>query len=205
VTAGDQSKTRIVQAELNVKRWRAQLPTVDEVRPGRCPVCEAPSRPAGGALGLHGHGLRERHQWGPADVGPAAAVIGVLAWRYRCQPCRAVIMVVPLGLLPGRLYSAGAIALALALWGVAELAPAEVRRGVSPHRIVGTTAAAGWASLRRWSRAVRAGRLFPVVRALPEEARLRQVAARAATTLAAFAPGAGGLSIDSAAFLGAGM
>lgn len=133
MTAGDQSKTRIVQAELDVKRWRAQLPTVDEVRPGRCPVCEAPSCPADGALRLHGHGLRQRHQWGPADVGAAAAVIGLLARRYRCQPCRAVIMVVPLGLLPGRLYSAGAIALALALWGVAELAPAEVRRGVSPH------------------------------------------------------------------------
>ena len=120
-------------------------PTVEEVRPGQCPACEAPSRPAGGTLGLHGHGLRERHQWGPA----------------------------------------------------------EVRARVSPLRIVGATAAAGWASLRRWSRAVRAGRLFPVVRTLPAEATLRQVAARTATTLAAYAPGAEGLAIDSAAFLGA--
>jgi hypothetical protein len=52
---------------------------------------------------------------------------------------------------------------------------------------------------------VREGRLFPVARALPAEATLRQVAARAATTLAACAPGAGGLALDSAAFLGASM
>ncbi len=157
----------------------------------------------GGTLGLHGHGLRERHQWGPAELGAAAALIAILSRRYRCLPCGAVIVVVPRGILRRRLYSAGAIALALALWSVAELAPAEVRRRVSPFTVVGASAAAGWASLRRWSRAVRAGRLFPVVRALPAEATLRQVAARAATTLAACAPGSGGLSIDSAAFLGA--
>jgi len=205
VQAGDQSKTRIVQAELDVKGWRAHLPTVDEVRPGQCPACSAASRPAGGRLALHGHGLRERHQWGPPELGAAAALIEILARRFACQSCGAIIMVVPRGLLARRLYSAGAVALALALWGVAGLAPAEVRARVSPFTIVGATAAAGWASLRRWSRAVRAGRLFPAVRALPAEASLRQVAARAATTLAASAPGPGGLSIESAAFLGARM
>jgi len=178
-------------------------PTVDEVRPGRCPACEAPSRPVGGLLGLHGHGLRERHQWGPAMLGAAAAINAILARRYQCQPCGAVVLVVPRGILRRRLYSAGAIALALALWGVAGLAPPEVRRRVSPFAIVGATAAAGWASLRRWAGAVRARRLFPVVRALPAEASLRQVAARVATTLAAYVPGTGGLPIDSAAFLGA--
>lgn len=182
----------------------ARPPTVGEVRPGRCPACEAPSRPVGGLLGLHGHGLRERHQWGPTELfAAAAAVITVLARRYRCQSCGAVVLVVPRGILRRRLYSAGAIALALALWGVAGLAAPEVRERVSPFAIVGATAAAGWASLRRWSRAVRGGRLFPVVRALPAEASLRQMAARAATTLAAYAPGAGGLPIDSAAFFGA--
>jgi transposase len=76
---------------------------------------------------------------------------------------------------------------------------------VSPLRIVGPTAAAGWASLRRWCRAVRARRLFQAVRALPAEAALRQVAARAATTLAAFALSSGGLAVESAAFIGASM
>jgi transposase len=202
VSAGDRSEIRIVYAERDVKLWRAQLPTVDEVRPGRCPACEAPSRPAGGNLGLHGHGLRERDQWGPTELGTAAAVIGILARRYRCQSCDAVIVVLPRGVVRRRLYSGGTIAIALALWAVAGLAPAAVRVRVSPHRIIGPTAVAGWASLRRWSRAVRAGRLFAAVRASPETATLRQVAARAATTLAAMA---GGGSIESAAFLGARM
>lgn len=178
---------------------------MDEVRPGRCPVCNAPSRPVGGKLALHGHGWRERDQWGPDEAGGLPQLIAILLRRYQCQPCGAIVMVVPGGLLLRRLYSAGAVALALALWGVVGLAPAETRRRVSPFAIVGTTAAAGWASLRRWSRAVRAGRLFPVVRALPAEATLRQVAARAATTFAAYALGTGEVSIESAAFLGASM
>lgn len=203
--AGEQSRIRIVYAERDVKLWRARLPTVEEVRPGRCPACEAPSRPAGGTLGLHGHGLRERDQWGLVELGDAAAMIGILARRYRCQSCGAVIVVLPHGVIHRRLYSAGSIALALALWAVSGLAPAAVRARVSPHRIVGSTAAAGWASLRRWSRAVRAGRLFSTVRASPPEATLRQVAARAATTLAAMASATGVGSIESAAFLGARM
>lgn len=113
------------------------------------------------------------------------------------------MVVVPSGVLFRRLYSAGAIAIALALYGVSRLAPAEVRSRVSPLRITGATAAAGWASLRRWARAVRATRLFEFVRSLPPEATLREVAGRAATTLAACAPATGGLELDSAAFLGA--
>ncbi len=205
MSAGDQSSIRIVQSPLGVKSWATLPPGVDEARPGRCPVCEAPSRPVGGALGLHGHGLRERHQWGPVTPGGLPELIGILVRRYQCQPCGAVVVVVPRGVLRCRLYSAAAIALALALYGVAALAPSEVRRRVSPLGIVGATAATGWASLRRWSRAVRAERLFPSVRALRPGASLRQVAARVATTLAAYASGAGGLPIESAAFLGASM
>jgi transposase len=159
----------------------------------------------GGALGLHGHGLRERHQWGPVVPGSTAALSAILLRRYLCRSCGAVVVVGPRGLVRRRLYSGGAIALALALYGGVGLSPREVRRGVSPLRIVGPTAAAGWASLRRWCRAVRAGRLFPAVRALPAGASVRQVAARAATTLAAYAPGSGGLAIESAAFIGASM
>lgn len=158
----------------------------------------------GGALGLHGHGLRERHQWGPVEFGAAPSLIAILLRRYLCRSCGAVVVVGPRGLARRRLCSGGAIALALALYGVAGLSPREVRGQVSPLRIVGPTAVAGWASLKRWCRAVRAGRLFPVVRALPAGATLRQVAARAATTLAAYAP-AGGLAVESAAFLGASM
>jgi len=132
-------------------------------------------------------------------------LVGILLRRYLCRSCGAVAVVGPRGLVRRRLYSAGAIALAFALYGVAELAPAEVRRRVSPLRIVGPTAAAGWASLRRWSRAVRTRRLFPSVRALPAVATARQVAARAATTLAAYAPSSAKVPLESAAFLGASM
>lgn len=159
----------------------------------------------GGALVLHGHGLRERHQWGPVETGAAPSLISVFVRRYQCQPCGAMVVVVPRGLVRRRLYSGSAIALALALYGAVGLTPAEVRRRVSPFRIVGPTAAPRWASLRGWCRAVRAGRLFPTVRALPAEATLRQVAARAATTLAAYARGAAVLAVESAAFIGASM
>ena len=117
---------------------------------------------------------------------------------------RAVVLVVPRGILRRRLYSAGAIALALALWGVEEITPGEVRARVSPWRIAGAAATAGWASLRRWTRAVREAVLFTCVRALPDGARLRAIAARAATTLAAYVPSAAdALPIPTRAFLGA--
>jgi transposase len=131
-------------------------------------------------------------------------VIEVLGRRYECQACEAVLLVVPGGILRRRLYSAAAIALALAVWSLEEKAPAEVRTRVSPWRVVGAAAAGGWASLRRWAKAVRGGRLFPVVRALPDEAHLRQVAVRTATTLAALVPSSlESLPLTTRAMLGA--
>jgi hypothetical protein len=133
-------------------------------------------------------------------------VIEVVGRRYECQQCGAVMLVVPGAVLRRRLYSAAAIGLALALWAVEDQAPAEVRALVSPWRIVGAAAAGGWASLRRWAGAVRAGVLFPATRVLPDDARPRKVAARAATTLAALVPSsAEGLPLATRAFLGAAM
>lgn len=201
-----QSSSRIVHIGIDVKSWITRLPTVDEVRPGQCPVCGEASRPAGGRVVLHGHGLRARGQWGPSDATAPPEVIEVLGRRYECQECDAVILVVPRVIQRRRLYSAAAIALALAVWSLEEQTPAEVRAWVSPWRVVGPAAAAAWASLRRWAKAVRGGRLFPVVRELPAGATLREVAARAATTLAALAPSsAEGLPLGTRAFLGAAM
>ncbi|HEX7624219.1 MAG TPA: hypothetical protein VF400_11660, partial [Anaeromyxobacteraceae bacterium] len=147
---------------------------------------------------------RTRDQWGPPDATAPPGVGEIHCRRYHCQRCGAVAQVVPRGILGRRLYSAAAIALALALWGVEGLVPAEVRRRVSPWRRVGATAAASWASLRRWARAVRAAALFARVRATSAGARLREVAARAVTTLAAFAPSsADALSLTTRAVLGA--
>lgn len=201
---GDQSTSRIVHFGIDVKSWVARRPTVDEVRPGRCVVCAAPSRPAGGGVVLHGHGLRTRDQWGPPSATAPPEVIEIAGRRYECQRCGAVMLVVPSVVLHRRLYSAAAIALALAIWSVEGKTPAEVRARVSPWRIVGPAAVGAWASLHRWAKAVRAGRLFPVTRALPADVSLRRVAERAATTLAALAPSSfDALPLVTRAYLGA--
>lgn len=83
---------------------------------------------------------------------------------------------------------ASAIALALALWSTGGQTAAEVRRQVSPDRLVGATAAAGWASLRRWTRSIRSSALFPCVRACPPDWKLRKVAERVTHTLASLGP-----------------
>jgi hypothetical protein len=108
--------------------------------------------------------------------------------RYQCQVCAAVILVVPRTTLPRRWYSASAIAMALALFGAARLAPSEVRRQISPFRHVGYAATTKWATLLRWSDAVRARRLFTQTRPCPASFSRRQVAERAAMALASRAP-----------------
>jgi hypothetical protein len=115
-------------------------PLVDEARPGQCPSCDAPSRPLGGRLGLIGHGLRERQQLGPAAVGATPTMLVLSIRRYRCGACGAVITVVPSGVIARRHYSASAIVLALALFGVEGQAPRSVRAAVSPWQIIGETA-----------------------------------------------------------------
>jgi hypothetical protein len=104
--------------------------------------------------------------------------------------------------LTRRLFTASAIALALALFGVMGLAPSVVRERVSPWAVVGATAAAGWCTLPRWTKAVREGRLFRGVRRAPDDWTPRQVAARAAMTLSTAGPWAD-MDVARAAFLGA--
>jgi hypothetical protein len=98
-----------------------------------------------------------------------------------------------------------AIALALALYGHSKKPAAQVRRDVSPWRIVGATAAATWSTLLRWAKAVRAGKLFGIVRRCPGDWTLRQVAERAAATLASYAAAPDrGADLVSQAVAGAG-
>lgn len=92
--------------------------------------------------------------------------------------------VVPRGTVPRRHFSGCAIGLALALYGGDRLTGAAVRRRVSPWPVATTT---GWRTLGRWISAVRAGRLFPGVRA-PPGAGMVLWAERTATYLAAHAP-----------------
>lgn len=182
------SKATIVHSSIDVKAWMERTPGVDEVRPGQCPQCQGASRPVGRSRGIWGHGLRWRQQRGPltAEGKPEEIVLSVR--RYRCRPCRAVLVVVPRGVIAGRLFSAAAIGLAMALFAIRGLSMRAVRSRVSPWRHVGGTAAASWLSLRRWIAAVRDGRLLGCVRCAPARFTARQVAERAAQTLSTLAP-----------------
>jgi len=197
------SKTGIIQSSIDVKSWLQRVPDVGEVRPGQCPWCEAASRPPGKGLGILGHGLRERQQWGPVEADGAPAMVNLRVRRFQCCTCDGVITVVPCGVVRKRLYSGAAIAYTLALFGIVRCSARATRRRVSPLAVVGYTAAAGWAALRRWVLAMRKGTLFGCVRAAPLSWTAREIAARAATTLAACAPPTlRGLALEAQAFIG---
>lgn len=154
-----------------------------------------------GCLRILGHGRRARQQRGPRlpDRAPEIAVIGVR--RFRCE-CGAVITVLPAGVAARKHFSAPAIGLALALFGVLVLSPLEVRRRISPWAVVGP-AARGWRSLFRWINASREGALFEAVRRSPDSFTRRQVAERGAAALAALAPPMTTGTIPIRAFWGA--
>jgi hypothetical protein len=200
----DRSAHSVVQSSLDIKQWLQRLPTVAEVRPGRCPCCGAPSCPVGGTIQLHGHGTRERQVAGPCAPDAPPETVTVLGRRYRCVPCGGVIIVVPREIRGRRVYSMAAIALALALWGLVQATAAAVRAKVCPAKRVGFAAASGWATLQRWARDVANGRLFGSSPKLAAPIPLRRIAAIAAGALAANAePATRDQPIEHRAFFGA--
>lgn len=170
-----------------VKQWLTAMPGVDVLRPGQCPVCGGAGSPPGAGLGIIGHGMRERQFLGPLRPGQAPRMTVLHVRRYLCQ-CGAIITVVPRETIPGRLYTSSAIGWALALFGVRKASLAEARRQTCPWKIIGSGAVVGWATLRRWIRAIRAGSIFPGLRASPPDFTARQVAERAALGLASLGP-----------------
>lgn len=182
----------VIRSDVPVKSWAAVLPDVETLRPPRCPACAVASRPLGGPLGLHGHGVRGRQVLGALawEAVPVALEVGVR--RYVCTGCRATCTVVPCEVLHRRLYSAPAIALALALFGLLARSAARVRGAVSPWQHVGPAGAGRWDTLSAWVAALRAGTLWPGLPACPAHWTRRQVAARAAAALAARASEAAG-------------
>ena len=180
-----QSTHTIVHPSICVNTWQTLLPSADEARPGFCPRCRTPSRPIGGRINLEGHGLRTRQLRGPTAPNSPPTLLAVDTRRYRCRTCNAVISVIPKGMLPRRHFSAGAIAQAMARYGLAKQSRPTVRKHISPWQIIGTTAQTGWATLGRWITAIRNGTLLPCIRTIPAHFTPRQIAERAATTLAA--------------------
>jgi hypothetical protein len=151
---------------------------------------------------LWGHGLRTRQVRGPLAFGEAPALVTVDGRRYQCQLCEAVIIVEPRSVLRYRHFSASAIAMAFALFGVEGASAAQVRRRVSPWRMVGHAACRGWVTLHRWIDAAREGRLLPTMRQYTAGAD-REVAARVARAVASRAPPPWDASVAARAFAGA--
>lgn len=175
------SSSLVVYSSFDVNFWIAAPPAVDVVRPGRCPRCGRAARVPGRSFGLIGHGHRERQLRGPASATDGPTTRSLLVRRYRCNGCEAIVTVVPRQVLARRHFSAGAIAVALFVFGkLGETAAATARR-------VGSWASGSgaWRTLRRWIGDVDAGRLFPCVRGSPQGWSPRQRAERAAMTVAA--------------------
>ncbi len=179
------SAFRIVHSSVSVKFWQRQVPSVDALRPDHCVACGVAALDVNGKLVIHGHGVRCRTVLGPAGPGEPPEEGEIAARRFRCLICRAIMVVVPGGVLRRCLFLATAIALALGRWAEGLPAPA-VRREVSPQGTPGPTAAPGWASLRRWART--APRLWPRSPPLARQGPWRATALAAVAFLASFAP-----------------
>jgi hypothetical protein len=178
----------MIHSAISVKSWQERTPSVEAARPARCPCCAAAGSPVGERCQLHGHGLRERVVQGPLAPGERSTTVTILARRFRCVVCHAVLLVVPAGVLRLRRYTAMAIGYAFALFGLLGQSPVAVRQAVSAWPVVGATAAAGWATLKRWTRAARAGTLFAGRSRDPPRTPLRSVAEAVAAWLSALVP-----------------
>ncbi len=147
-------------------------------------ACDVASRPAGAALVVVGHGLRERTIEGPLAPGEDPTLTDIRARRYACRACDAILVVVPRGIGRAYRYSLSAIAAALALWAYARESAASVRTQTSSAKMIGAASATRWASLTRWTRCALA--LFGV--ATSELGTLRERAARIASAVASNVP-----------------
>jgi hypothetical protein len=141
----------------------------------------------GARLVVHGHGLLERQVRGVLAIGDAPGMLTISVRRYACQLCRAVMTVVPTGMLARRQYSGPSIALALHLWLVAGLSDRMVRTQVCAWQLRGRSAR-GWSQLYRWTD--QAARLFALPRLVSALGDPHEVARRVLTTLAALSSSA---------------
>jgi hypothetical protein len=101
--------------------------------------------------------------------------------RFLCRSCAAVVTVLPRQVLARRHFSAGAIGLALFVYGKLRAATAHVAERVG----LWGRGPGAWRTVRRWLAALEDGRLFQSVRASPIGWPPRRRAERAAMTLVA--------------------
>lgn len=124
----------------DLAQW-SRLPSVDELRPACCPLCEEPSREAGGRLRIVGHGSYTRQALGLTG-GCRELVIWIR--RFLCLACRRTISVLPDSLYPGRWYSAIAIVTSLALALLAGVPAWKLGERFAGRR------SRDWKTLERW-------------------------------------------------------
>jgi hypothetical protein len=191
----------IVYSSIDVKKWAAEVPGVEQARPACCSRCGAASRPLGAPVVVVGHGVRDRQVRGPAHATGEPEIRRVFVRRYRCLRCGGITTALPLGLSARRHYSASAIGLSLCLFGMRGLSVGETRRRVCPFRAGFETER--WTTLLGWIAAIEQGRLLSQVRPSPPGFSQRARAERAAATLSALALGAG--SLEARAFAGAAL
>lgn len=133
----------------------------------------------------------------------AAETGEIVVRRYVCLACGALTTVGPRGLLPRHRYTSASIVLALWLWAQLQWPPSRVRALVSPWARAGAGCQDRWASIQRWSRSVRAGRLWSHMPRLPEDMSLRACALRAVQAATAMAPD--GPQDEAVVMLGGGL
>lgn len=182
---GHRDEPRVVRFARPVKDWIASTPGVHDARPPITPCCGIASVPPGAPIVLHGHGLRGRTVRGVLDDGEPPTFHELRVRRYRCTACGATCTVVPADVLPRKHFGAVSVALALAFYGALERSLRAVYGALNPTTIRGHCAR-GWDAVLRWIAILSA--LFPDVRPSPPDFTSRQVAARAAMTLAALVP-----------------
>jgi len=120
----------------------ARLPSVDDLRPGSCPLCGQLARPGGVKLGIVGNGTYRRQVLG---IFPKGELLEILVRRYICRGCKKSISVLPDTLLPWRWYAGTAMLFALMLSLLGGKTASEVRKRLG---LAGETR--GWKTLDRW-------------------------------------------------------
>ena len=128
------------------------------------------------------------------QLGGRTKIVEVLARRYVCLACDAVVLVLPADVARRYLYTRLVIAAALALWSHGRQSASAVRGRLGAFAILGH-AAHGWPALARWADSARL--LWPRLRS-SVEGPPQQVAQRVSVQLAAFAPVPTGQVLDDA-------
>lgn len=152
------STSFVVISGVDVKEWIEDTPSVDRLRPRRCPCCGGASRPVGQDLKIWGHGTRKRLFVGLWLFGASPKMITVRVRRFLCRwpDCGRTFTVLPRQGCARRRYLVPTIVWALALWTLDEdrLSPAQIREELSADRLLDHhTPWTSWPQLFRWAQA----------------------------------------------------